>query len=194
MISLDSERTKDALLLLQLEQGSKQAFSALYEKYWEKSFSSAYKRLKDKDQAKDIVQDIFENIWLRRNEIHIDNFPAYLNIAVRNRVLKLVEKQKILCPFFDLLEDLPTRYQRADNDIVWQELYAAYENLLNNLPPKRQIIFRLRFQNDLSPNAIANKLEISRKTVHNQLGKAIEQVRIALLHLFVLLILLFQLS
>ena len=55
-------------------------------------------------------------------------------------------------------------------------------------PAKRQLIFRLRFENDLSTKDIAHQLGLSRKTVQNQLGKAIEQLRINLTHLLVLLV------
>jgi RNA polymerase sigma-70 factor (ECF subfamily) len=184
----NTDSVSDALLLLQVAQGNKNAFSTLYGKYWKQTFSSAFKRLKDRDQAKDIVQDIFTSIWMRRESLHIDNLPAYLNVAVRNRVFKAVEKQRISSPFLDTLHNLPSALQQADSDIHWREFYTAFEELLLTLPPKRQIIFRLRFQQDLTPREIAARLEISKKTVHNQLGKAIHQMRTALMHLFVFLI------
>ena len=56
---IESNNTEDVLLLQQMEQGSKHAFNVLYEKYWGKAYSDAYKRLKDADQAKDIVQEVF---------------------------------------------------------------------------------------------------------------------------------------
>jgi len=178
-----SDHSNDALLLQQLRQGSNDAFNVLYEKYWGQTYANAYKRLKDADQAKDIVQEIFVNIWLRK-ETQIDNLPAYLNIAVRNQVFKLVEKQKMSHLFLNILEGMPRTYLQADVDIRWKEFYKTYEGLLTTLPPKRQIIFRLRFHEDLTTKDIASQLGLSRKTVQNQLGKAVEQLRIALLHLF----------
>ena len=183
----DPDNTNDALLLKQVEQGSKDAFNVLYEKYWAQVYANAYKLLKDADQAKDIVQDIFINIWLKK-ETHINNFPAYVNTAVRNRVFKLAEKQKMLNPFLDILQNIPSMHMQADADIRRKEFYKAYEALLTTLPPKRQIIFRLRFQEDLTTKAIAGQLNLTRKTVQNQLGKAIEQLRISLLNLFTVLI------
>lgn len=169
----------DKLLLLQVEQGNKQAFDELYEKYWEQTFSLAYKRLKNMDQAKDIVQDIFLNIWLKK-ENHIDNLPAYLNVAVRNRVFKQVEKQKATVPFLDILQNIQEKNQMPDKDLLWKEFYSAYEALIATLPPKRQNIFRLHFHEDITTKAIAHQLGLSRKTVQNQIGKAIEQLRVSL--------------
>lgn len=180
--------TNDAELLQQVEQGSKHAFNVLYEKYWSQTYSNAYKRLKDDDQAKDVVQEIFTHIWLKKETLHIDNLPAYLNIAVRNRVFKLIEKQKLIHPFFDILETMPATYLQADANLLWKEFFRSYEALLMALPPKRQLIFRLRFQEDLPTKDIATQLGLCRKTVQNQLGKAIEQLRISLLQLLTVLI------
>ena len=185
---IESDFIDDVLLLRQTEQGSKQAFNLLYEKHWGKAYAEAYKRLKDSDQAKDIVQEIFTHIWLKRESLHIDNLQAYLNTAIRNKVFKLVEKQKYIHPFFDILEDMPATGLQADDNLLWKEFLTTYEALLNALPPKRQIIFRLHFQQDLSTKNIATQLGVTRKTVQNQLGKAIEKLKVSLLPLLILLL------
>lgn len=177
----------DADLLQQLASGNKEAFNELYEKYWEVAYSDAYKRLKDPEQAKDIVQEIFTHIWLKKDTLHIQNFAGYLYVAIRNQVFKIVAKQKQIHPFFDILESMPVTYLQADGNLLWKEFFSAYEAILNTLPPKRQTIFRLRFQDDLTTTEIAQQLGLSRKTINNQLGKAIEQLRISLLQLLTLL-------
>jgi len=186
MRDVDSVPVNDSLLLLQVQQGNKKAFNALYEKYWDKVYANAYKRLKDEDQAKDIAQEIFVSIWLNK-ENPIDNLPAYLNIAVRNRVFKLVEKQKSVSPFFDKLAELPALHQDADAALAYKEFYKAYEDLLGTLPPKRQMIFRLRYQEDQTTKAIADQLGITRKTVQNQLIKAIEHLKMILLPIIMII-------
>lgn len=183
----EGDFTSDCQLLLEVRQGNKNAFNKLYKKHWKQAYLNAFRRLNDPDQAQDIVQDIFVNIWIKQ-ESPIDNFPAYLNVAVRNRVFKLLEKQKLSIPFFDVLEEIPTMYLQPDAPIQWKEFFKAYEALIETLPFKRQTIFRLRFHEELTTKAIASQLGISRKTVQNQLGKAIEQLRISLLHLLFLLI------
>lgn len=176
----ESNHIDDVLLLQQIEQGDKHAFNLIYERHWGKAYSDAYKRLKDTDQAKDIVQEVFTHIWLKKETLHIHNLPAYLNVAIRNKVFKLVEKQKITHPFLDVLDDMPASCQHADDNLLWKEFLASYEALLNTLPPKRQIIFRLHYQNDLPTSEIATQLGVTRKTVQNQLGKAIEKLKVSL--------------
>lgn len=167
----------DKILLLQLQEGKRTAFNILYNKYWEQTYSNAYKRLKDDDQAKDIVQEIFVSIWVNRHS-PINNLPAYLSISVRNQVFKLAAKNKNLTPYLEVFDNIPAHNEKADANLLWQEFYRAYEQLLTTLPPKRQQIFRLRFHDDIPTKTIASQMRISRKTVQNQLGKAIEQLRV----------------
>jgi len=178
-----SHQSNDTLLLQQIQQGNKEAFNALYGKYWGRAYSDAYKRLKDNDLSKDVVQDIFTHIWLNRETLHIDNLPAYLNRAIRNKVIKAAARQNLIYPFFDILEGRTEKKFQADADLLWKEFFRSYEILLGSLPPKRQAIFRLHFHEDLPTKDIAMKLGLSRKTVQNQLGKAIEKLRVSLLHL-----------
>lgn len=175
----------DAILLEQTAQGDEAAFNLLFEKYWDKSYTEAYKRVKDSDDAKDIVQEIFTHIWTNRQTLNIKNLPAYLHIAVRNRALKLMAKQKPVHPFFSMLDSLPERYAQADANLLWKEFLNAYEALLRSLPPKRQEIFRMRFQDGLSTKDIAGQLGIKRKTIQNQLGKAIDTLKVSLLRVFI---------
>ena len=172
------EKYEDCYLLRQVEQGCKQSFNLLYEKHWEAAYGNAYVRLKNSDDAKDIVQEIFTHIWLKRETLHIENLPAYLNVGIRNKVLKLVSKQKLSHPFYEFLEDIPEMQMKSDAHILTKEFFKAYDALINTLPSKKQMIFRLRYHEDLPTKDIAKHLGISRKTVQNQLGKAIEQLRI----------------
>ncbi len=180
MIKIESNFIDDGALIEQLNSGSKKAFSILFDRYWESALENAFKRTKDLEASKDIVQEIFSRIWINR-ETHINNFPAYLSISIRNRTLKLLAKQKSIHPFFDALENLEDHYLHADAGVLWKEFYQSYEELLETLPPKRRNIFYLRIHQDLSTNTIADELGISKKTVQNQLGKAIETLRLSLI-------------
>ena len=178
----------DNLLLQQISEGSKAAFDLLYEKYWSTAYSAAYKRLKDTDQAKDVIQEIFIHIWVKKETLVINNFPAYLNIAVRNRVFKVLAKQSHDHPFFEVLDNLPATYLQADSNLMWKDFFKSYEALLNTLPQQRRTIFQLRFQDDKSTSDIAEQLGISRKTVQNQLSLAFDQLKLSVIHLLTILI------
>nr|WP_294941087.1 sigma-70 family RNA polymerase sigma factor [uncultured Mucilaginibacter sp.] len=178
----------DAFLLRQVGCSCERSFNALFSKYWEKAYSDAFKRLKDADLAKDVVQEVFMHIWEKRETSHILNLPAYLNVAVRNKVFKQVEKQTLHNPFFEELENIPSKHSNADENLLWKEFFDSYEVLVKSLPASRQTIFRLHYQEDLSTKAIAAELGISRKTVQNQLGKVMKKLKVSLLPLLPLLL------
>jgi RNA polymerase sigma-70 factor (ECF subfamily) len=80
--------------------------------------------------------------------------------------------------------EIIANHGQADSNIEYQEFYKAYEAVLKTISPKKQLIFRLRFHEDLSTKVIADQLGITRKTVQNQLGRAIEQLRLKIRLLF----------
>jgi RNA polymerase sigma-70 factor (ECF subfamily) len=172
--------TEDFLLLEKVKDDSKEAFNLLFEKYWQKAYSDAFKRLKNEEDAKDIVQEIFTKIWLNRKTQMIESFPAYLHVAIRNNVIKLLSKQKSIHPFFDIIVNIPQKNSEADSNLLWNEFLESYEALLEKMPPKRQEIFRLRYHENQTTRDISLQLGITRKTVQNQLGKAVESLKVAL--------------
>lgn len=190
MSILQRDQDADEVLLQDVARGSKSAFRQLYEKYWEQMYNDAYRRLNDSYQAKDIVQEIFAYIWVKREVLHIENLAGYLKTAVRNRILNHLSKEKYTHSFFSMLDQGTVSSMHADNELLWKEFIEIYESLLCALPSKRQIIFRLRFQEGLPTKDIARELGLSRKTVQNQLNKAVEQLRVSLLHTLIFIFLL----
>lgn len=180
MRQIESILTEDILLLQRIKDGSKDAFNILFERYWEKAYSTAYKRLKNESDAKDVVQEIFTKIWQNRQTQNIENLPAYLHVAIRNNVIKLLSKKKALHPFFDILDNIPEKNFKTDSNLLWKEFLKSYEELLESLPAKRQQIYRLRYHENLTTKEISFKMGITRKTVQNQLGKAVESLKVAL--------------
>ncbi|HWV32785.1 MAG TPA: sigma-70 family RNA polymerase sigma factor, partial [Dyadobacter sp.] len=164
--------TEDNLLMLQIREGNRDAFDALYRKHWKAVYNAAYKRLGSYDQAKDTAQDVFIQFWIQqtsRPSTHpIDNVPAYLYAAVRNHVLKWMEREKKFVPIPELLLHLESRRDHADAQVRYNELRAAFDNLVDRFPQQQQVIFRMRYDYDLSSDEIADKLNVSPKTVRNQ--------------------------
>jgi len=188
---MESSQSNDRLLLNQVEQGSDQAFNVLFDKYWERAYCDAYKRVKEYDVAKDIVQEIFTHIWINRATLRIENLPAYLHTAIRNKVIKFISKQSLTHPFYNILDNISQKSFNADADLLWKEFLKSYETLVETLPPKRQMIFRLRYQEDLPTKKISILLGISKKTIQNQLGKAIETLKVSILRMFIIALFLF---
>lgn len=167
----------DQDLLLRLKADDSAAFDLIYERYWGLTYAAAFKRIPDKDTVSDIVQDIFLQLWMRRAELVIDNLAGYLYVAVRNRVLKSLSMSDRFVPVPDLMDQLLQADEQADADIIRKEFIVHYESLVVKLSKAQQEIFKLRFDEDLSTIQIAERLNIKRKTVQNQLGKSVAQIR-----------------
>ena len=167
----------DQELLEQLRLGDSSAFDVLYATYWNKVYGQAFKRLQNTEQAKDITQEVFVSLWARKEVNRIDNLAAYFFTAVRNNVFKLQRRQELFTPVNDLMEELYASPNRADALLLEHEFFSSLGSLIETLPPAQQQIFKMRYQEELSTQGIADKLQISLKTVQNQLGRALSQLR-----------------
>jgi len=181
---------EDSMLLLKLGQGSEDAFEAIYEKYWSNVFNEAYKRIGDRDIAKDIAQEVFTSMWVRGTETPIENLPAWLYTVTKNNVYKQIQKQERFIPISDLLSELQNNGAWADALIVEKQLILTYKSLIDSLPNQQRIIFKMRYQDEFSPDEIAFKLKLSPKTVRNHLGRAIVKLKTTFLMVQVAMILL----
>lgn len=177
----------DAELLLLLSEGNKPAFDALYNKYWKQVYNTAYKRLNDTERAQDIAQDVFVQLWTRGSKSPIENLPAYLLVAARNGVFKYMEKESRYAELPDTAQEIESPLGRADANVLHDEFLKAFNDLIETLPPQQRIIFNLRFNEGLSSQQIADQLQLSPKTVRNQMGKVLATLRKSLFLLHVLL-------
>lgn len=182
--------SEDHLLLLRLSEGNKLAFDALYDKYFKQVFNSAFKRLNDRQQAEDIAQDVFVQLWIRGSKAPIENLPAYLHTVVRNNVFKLLEKESKYTTLPELTVQLEDSRANADSNVLHREFLKAFEELVESLPEQQRVIFKMRFEEDLSSAEIAEKLQISPKTVRNQLGKSLARLKSSMLLVYFLHVLL----
>ncbi|HLR37904.1 MAG TPA: sigma-70 family RNA polymerase sigma factor [Chitinophagaceae bacterium] len=182
---MEKDYIDDHELLTRLQQDNEKAFNEIYDRYWSLVYTDAFRRVKSHAKAQDLTQDLFIKLWTRRKELDISNLRAYLRVGIRNRVFNLFEKERRYVPFEKLLQ-LPVEENQADITAIRNEFMAAYQALVDALPEKRQKIFRYRFDDGLSTEEIAEKLNISRKTVQNQLGRATSSVRSELTQLIVI--------
>lgn len=157
--------------------------AALTTEEFEHSFKSFYKPLclfalrytEQVDEAEDIVQQAFADVW-DKNRIGevIGNLKAYLYQAVRNRSLSYVEKR----PGLQLTDQLPDMEDTSEEEQIYQsERDARLWKAIDNLPTERKRIFLLSKRDGLKYQEIAEELQISIKTVENQIGKALKALR-----------------
>jgi RNA polymerase sigma factor (sigma-70 family) len=164
-----------------LMNGDEHAYTVIYQRYWNSLFSSACKRLKDKDLAKDLIQVVLTDLWRRRKEVVIHDLSSYLHTAVRFQVFKYISRKPHSSPFLDEFELMLASPMQADDTLLERETASLLRLWISALPSKRRTIFLLYAEEELSTRQIAEKLGITQKTVQNQLHTAITHLRLRLI-------------
>lgn len=179
---MDKPNHTDEQLIKQITEGNQKAFKILFERFYKLLLSIAINVLKDVETSKDMVQEVFFQIWKKRETLEIHSSPkAYLKRATINRCLNHIKAQKR----FDSTDQLEGRQSAAPSSIEQLEaadLEQAIQMALNGLPEKCRLVFVMRRQEGMPVKEIAEKLGVSPKTVENQITKALrilkEAVRI----------------
>lgn len=177
MALMNEVRLSDQELLLMLQEGDRAAFDVIYLRYWRMLCDAAYRRLSDRQQSEDIVQEIFIRLWVRRAELSIDDLPAYLKRAVKYQVFNYVTRNKVSIDFYEPFALLLSDTATADGALLAKEVMMLVEDYAATLPERRREIFLLHMQQRLSTREIAERLNLSQKTVQNQLLAAMPGLR-----------------
>lgn len=159
------------------------AFTMLFERYWSKLYATAYGYLKDAETCEEIVHDIFLTIWDRRKQLQIESFQNYLissaryivykkQRAIKNSPLQLVEA-------YSEIEN-PACNNTGDENIVYLELQDELDLYLMKLPKRCREIFTMSRRDHLSNDEIARQLNISKRSVENQITHALKFLRVSM--------------
>jgi len=187
------QQATDAELWAAIRGGDELAFRKLYDRYWAVIYSTAFPYLHDRSDCAEIVQAIFLGIWLKRQTLDIGDFNSYLKAASRYQVYKRLKKNGTLRILYkDSLAESSARSTRnqGEHNLQYQELQSSLEASLQGLPERCREIFLLSRKEHLSISEIAQRLDISRRTVENQLTRALQHLRHSLGDLFIVLLLL----
>ena len=165
-------------LARQLKEGDSAAFKAIFHQYYRPLTLFAIKYVGDAEEAKEITQEFFIRLWSKHSSLDINlSLRSYLYQSVRNTCFNYLETNKVAQKRLSGFRESP-----FTNDNVLEKMIAAeQEEILmkgiDNLPEKcRQIFFMSRMEK-LSNKEIADKLQISVKTVEGQMTIAIKRLR-----------------
>jgi RNA polymerase sigma-70 factor (family 1) len=178
----------DNQLLDYIKSGNQLAFAELYERYWGLMFHHVLKMTGDKDETKDLVQELFTNLWLNIEQIESEtNIAAYLYVSARNKVINLIRHDKVKHNYLSSLSNFANHHQNSIlEQLSAKDLSMAIEREIQNLPCKMREIFELSRKKFRSHKEIAEELQISDKTVKKQINNAIKILRLRL-NIFILI-------
>jgi RNA polymerase sigma-70 factor, ECF subfamily len=155
------------------------AFEEIYRLYYPKLCYYVCSIVRSKDASKDIVQDVFSNIWEKRNSLHdILSMKIYLYRAVKNRALDYLKHNKLYTPL--LINDEHAEFESSQNvekECENNELAGMLEKEIDKLPLRcREVFILVKFQG-LKYSEVAELLQISTNTIENQMVKAFNFLR-----------------
>lgn len=157
---------------------SKEDYKATFEEYYNPLCNFAFKIIKRKDLAEDIVQEVFVQMWQKREQINLtSSIRNYLFQSTRNRAIEIIRRKKLETDYVKHeLHQADTSYEineEANNHMLKEQLLRS----IRQLPPKCQEIFVLSKMNGLTYREIAEELNLSVKTVENQIGRGLKLLR-----------------
>lgn len=176
------ENITDSELSGFLKEDRADAFEEVFNRYWSKLYSTAYKRIRNKEASEEIVQDLFTALWLKRSTLEIKgSLAAYLFTAIRHRVINHIQKELVRNTHKETISIVSHNYNTSTEDtILLNDLNRSLEKKINHLPEKCRSVFELSRKEHKSNREIADFLGISEKTVENHLTKAIRRLRVGL--------------
>ncbi len=183
-----SQLLSDDDLLVMMRDNNRAAFEEIYNKYWSKLYLSAYNILRDRAASEDIVQEIMVQLWVKRNSLAVESLSPYLYQAVRFQVFKFIKRNKVHHYSLQAVEDIAVDNE-AESNLTIMEIRRKLDVGIAELPEKCRQVFTLSRKNQLSTKEIATLLNITPKTVENQLTIAIRRIRSSMGNIFSLLIL-----
>ncbi|MFD2744319.1 MULTISPECIES: RNA polymerase sigma factor [Sphingobacterium] len=181
---------EDLALISLLATGDKNAFAEIFERYNTVLFGHVYNKLRNREEARDVVQEVFVKLWEKRESLNITtNFSGYLFTMARNSVFKLLEHKTVINNFADSYNQFRVLGESVTDHLARErQLAALIDKEIASLPPKMREIFELSRKQHLSHREIATMLNISELTVKDQVKKALRQLRKKIGACFILVI------
>lgn len=181
-----NKKNEDKELIRRVSTGDEKAFEKLFSRYFHYLHNVAYNRLRSKEAADDIVQDIFANLWKNRKTLVVHtSVTSYLYQAVKNQAYKFIQYQSVrdkeiyiqrIYHEYYAHSPFPQSHQMIERD----ELKRSVSKYLDDLPIKSRNIFHLSREEHYTHKEIAEKLNCSPKTVEYHIGKTLQYLRIHL--------------
>lgn len=169
----------DAELMKQIKAGNTIAFDALFEKYSRRIFNFSMSILKSSEEAENITQDVFLNLWVNREKIERESSVKYYIFTIAyNSAISIIRRKLKDAHFLDYLKSLQDLNQEPVNlQVEYNDLVERLNEIINNLPVRQREVYLLHKVEGLKYSEIAERLNISVNTVENHMSRALKTIR-----------------
>lgn len=178
---MDYKVFDDERLLTLLKSGDGAALEEIYKRYSETVFLAAFRKVRSKEVAEELVQNIFISLWAKREQAQIAKLEAYLHTAVRYQVIDYIRSKILRERYSQFAREQHSLDETAsESRLLLQELSIAIDNTIKKLPQKTQEIFRLSRYEHRSVKEIAQYMNLSEKAVQYHVTQSLKFMRLHL--------------
>lgn len=179
----------DQVLWQSIRRGNQLAFSSLYRKYVNALYNYGMHILADHDCVEDTIQEVFINIWTRREFMaDVSKVQYYVFKSFRNLYFQRINKENKLVHQVNFLEYSDFKVDSFEQELITiqgnDQRIKSVQNAVNELTKRQKEAVILRFYNELSFQEVGSLMGISVDSVHNLLSKAITVLRKNIKHTF----------
>lgn len=175
----DYHKLNDDELTDLVRESDEQAFAEIYQRYWTIMYMHALKMLKNEEDARDVIQELFTSFWSKCQSMTSSiNLSGYLYTILRNKVIDLIQQKKTRSGHLEsLARYIEDHHDRILENLTEKEMMQALDREIEQLPGKMKVIFQMRVKEHKTYQEISEKLKISDKTVKKQVSNAIKIVK-----------------
>ena len=169
----------DHEILLTAQKDKRRAFQMAFDRFWQPLYRQAYRKVQSEDADKDLTQEVLIALWHNFDKLdESDNLQAYLYAILRNKTLKLFEKDEVRLRYAMSLNSIEEEYAPSvDHLLLGKELSFIISAEVERMPARMKEIYVLQKYKYFSIKDIAEKLCLSEQTVKNQLYTASKRLR-----------------
>ncbi|ODS77824.1 MAG: hypothetical protein ABS46_17735 [Cytophagaceae bacterium SCN 52-12] len=161
-----------------LAVGSEEAFEEIYDLFWDKLLKFVRSKIKSRESAEEIVQEIFVDLWEKRETQQIRHLSGYLFRSARNKVLDALRAQIVRDQHRDYFFRQNNRKDSGtEASLAFQDLSDAVHISLTRMPEKTREIFRMNRFEFLTVREISSRLQLSERTVEYHIAHALRILR-----------------
>jgi len=164
---------------IQSDWKTRKGYELLFNEHYSRMVSYAFNFLKEQEASEEIVQEVFYQLWIKRDETEIKTaISSYLYRAVRNRCINLIKHLEIRENYKQYnSQEIEKADAEFTDSLTVNELDSKIRRAIDNMPIQRKKIFLMSRYDEMTYKEIAVKMGLSKKTIENQMGKALQYLR-----------------
>ena len=172
----------DEMLVKLLRAGDEEALKEIYSRYWKPCYLHAIRKVRSKEAAEELVQNLFVGLWERKIETPVAHLEAYLFSSLKYQVISYIRKTIVRERTLRVARQQETDpgASEAETTLLFHELSEAIEAAIIQLPEKTRVIFRLSRFEHRSNKEISQSMDISEKAVEYHITQSLKLLRVHL--------------